>query len=361
MEKGKMKGFISKTIIRFVMTSLLVAGGVLFIPLAKINVQAASVTVNSALELSTALQNASTDSNSPTEIVIGSDFDGAALVADSGRYAVIDLNGCTIGVNDPSTLIRGTLTITGSGIINLSNYTSIVIYTGGELKLFGGTINNLQDTFPAVRISSQGTFTMEGGEIKSYPAAVNLVGGTFNMIDGTITHIDGLNAYHAVTGIGGTFNKYNGTINGTMDLTGTSFNQISSPPSGGGTVTSQPVSSQVTSSEDNSQENTNPNSKYDYYLDELTEKFDEAIASGTPQTIYWSEGTALPSTVMKLLKENPQITLIFNYYYEGVYYSVTLSGKYIEIDPEIPWYGPLYLYGKYTKYSKASTNGFPRN
>ena len=92
------------------------------------------------------------------------------------------------------------------------------------------------------------------------------------------------------------------------------------------------------------------------YLDALYKAIRRAIDIGGPQTVYWNEGTALPSTVMKLLKENPQITLIFNYTYMNKDYSVALPGSKVEVDPEIPWYGPLYLYGKY---GSLKANGVP--
>ena len=37
-------------------------------------------------------------------------------------------------------------------------------------------------------------------------------------------------------------------------------------------------------------------------------------------------------------------------------YSVALPGSKVEVDPEIPWYGPLYLYGMY---GSLKANGVP--
>lgn len=90
------------------------------------------------------------------------------------------------------------------------------------------------------------------------------------------------------------------------------------------------------------------------YLDALMKMLEEAKEAGGPQTIYWSEGTALPGPAMKFLSENPQITLVFSYTYQGLDYTVTLPGKNVKYDPNVPWCGPLYLYGLYGRYS-AST------
>ena len=90
------------------------------------------------------------------------------------------------------------------------------------------------------------------------------------------------------------------------------------------------------------------------YFDDLTSMLEIAKEAGGAQTIYWNEGTALPGPVMKFLSENPQITLVFSYTYEGLDYTVTIPGKNVKYDPNIPWCGPLYLYGMYGRYS-AST------
>ena len=54
---------------------------------------------------------------------------------------------------------------------------------------------------------------------------------------------------------------------------------------------------------------------------------------------------------MKFLEENPQITLIFDYTYEGEEFSVIISGSNVKADPEISWYGPLCLYGLFGGYN----------
>ena len=117
----------------------------------------------------------------------------------------------------------------------------------------------------------------------------------------------------------------------------------------GATVTSTPSTSQDSSEEGTVDDTPEPN-----YIDALMKMLEEAKEAGGPQTVYWSEGTALPGPAMKLLSENPQITLVFSYTYEGMDYTVTIPGKNVKYDPNVPWCGPLYLYGLYGRYS-AST------
>ena len=90
------------------------------------------------------------------------------------------------------------------------------------------------------------------------------------------------------------------------------------------------------------------------YIDALMKMLEEAKEAGGAQTVYWSEGTALPGPVMKFLSENPQITLIFSYTYQGLDYTVTLLGKNVKYDSNIPWCGPLYLYDLYGRYSASA-------
>ena len=83
------------------------------------------------------------------------------------------------------------------------------------------------------------------------------------------------------------------------------------------------------------------------YLDELYLKLNIATELGGKQTVYWNVGDSLPYDVLHFLELHEDITLIFDYTYEGVDYSVTLGGKGFEADPKVPWAGPLYLYSVY--------------
>jgi nucleoid-associated protein YgaU len=46
---------------------------------------------------------------------------------------------------------------------------------------------------------------------------------------------------------------------------------------------------------------------------------------------------------MKYLQEHPQITLVYHITYEGEEFTVTIPGARVVADPEISWYGPLWL------------------
>ncbi|MBR1861415.1 MAG: LysM peptidoglycan-binding domain-containing protein [Lachnospiraceae bacterium] len=83
------------------------------------------------------------------------------------------------------------------------------------------------------------------------------------------------------------------------------------------------------------------------YLDALRELLKSAIALGGEQTVTWNQGDALPYEIIKTLEDNPNITLVFSYSYEGKDYRVTIPGGKAKAFIEIPWYGPLYLYGTY--------------
>ncbi len=91
------------------------------------------------------------------------------------------------------------------------------------------------------------------------------------------------------------------------------------------------------------------------YLDDLSDKISENVALGGPQMIEWNEGNCLSYGIMRLLEENPQITLVYSYSYDGVDYKVTIPGKYVKTDTAIPWYGPLYLWANFGMYGENET------
>ncbi len=82
-------------------------------------------------------------------------------------------------------------------------------------------------------------------------------------------------------------------------------------------------------------------------LDNLSQMLWSAIARGGEQTVYWKEGNALSYDIMKVLEDHVQITLVFEYSYEGKDYKVTMPGSIVKAFPDITWYGPLYLYAHY--------------
>lgn len=91
------------------------------------------------------------------------------------------------------------------------------------------------------------------------------------------------------------------------------------------------------------------------YLDELRANLKAAADKGGEQTVIWDKGTALPYDVMKTLEDNPKITLVFSYTYQGLDYKVTIHGKNARAYTSIPWYGPIYLYGNYGTLKPATT------
>lgn len=90
----------------------------------------------------------------------------------------------------------------------------------------------------------------------------------------------------------------------------------------------------------------------DFY-DDLRDMIRAAIALGGERTVFWNRGNTLPYDVMKLLEDHPQVTLVFEYSYEGKDYKVTMPGSVVKAYPDIYWYGPLYLYAHYGKNEAA--------
>ena len=83
------------------------------------------------------------------------------------------------------------------------------------------------------------------------------------------------------------------------------------------------------------------------YLDPLRELLKYAISLGGERTVTWDKGTGLTYDIMKTLQDHPQLTLIFRYNFANVSYEVTIQGKDVVTDPDVPWYGPMNLYGRY--------------
>ena len=97
-----------------------------------------------------------------------------------------------------------------------------------------------------------------------------------------------------------------------------------------------------------------PEESHTDYLDELREHLKSSIALGGAQTVTWDQGTALPYDIMKTLEDNPDITLVFSYTYEGRDYKVTIPGGRAKAFIDIPWYGPVYLYVTYGMFDAQS-------
>ncbi len=297
----------------------------------------------------------------------------------------IDLNGHSIEA-DYNLYINstGTLNILDSS----DNHDGLILnhlYIGtyGTLNIFDGTVevssNNgtiTQTGGYAYIVNNYGTYTQTGGW-NSNNKTITLIpnGGVLTSQSRVYTILtsggEKLNVLPSQPGapsandtFDGWFTAADGGDRVTLDTvfthdtniyahwTNTSASSGNNPPMTPNSATSSP-STTNTSDGEVYLENPSDDSTKDY-LGVLMEKIEEAIKAGGAQTIYWNEGTALPGPVMKLLQENPQITLVFSYTYEGLDYVVTLPGKYVKYDPNVPWCGPLYLYGLYGKYGTTT-------
>ncbi len=175
----------------------------------------------------------------------------------------------------------------------------------------------------------------------TYNITFDANGGTVSPTSGTTDASDKLSSLPTPTWSGHSFSGWFTEANGgTQVTTNTVF-------SGDDTIYAHWTEPQESSQTD--------------YLDELRDKIKAAIALGGKQTIYWDQGTALPYDVMKLLEDNPDITLVFSYTYLGKDYKVTIPGAYVKTNILIPWYGPLYLYGNFGFGVPATTAVQPIN
>ncbi len=78
-------------------------------------------------------------------------------------------------------------------------------------------------------------------------------------------------------------------------------------------------------------------------------KSSAASSGGKTVTVYWNKGTSLPADVMKMLHDNPNVTLVFSYTYQGAPITLTIPGSAVVLNPAVEWYGPAYLYALYGK------------
>ena len=80
-------------------------------------------------------------------------------------------------------------------------------------------------------------------------------------------------------------------------------------------------------------------------VNSIEEKLEKAVSIGA-NLVEWNEGDTLSISTMRYLEAHPELTLQFSYTYENKDYVVYISGENI-VDENIPWYGPLYLAGKF--------------
>ena len=83
------------------------------------------------------------------------------------------------------------------------------------------------------------------------------------------------------------------------------------------------------------------------WLDDLRLQLQIAAELTGPQTVKYSGDFALSYDIMLYLVEHPDITLIYTVTYEGVDYTITISDGSVLADPNIEWYGPLWLLANY--------------
>lgn len=92
------------------------------------------------------------------------------------------------------------------------------------------------------------------------------------------------------------------------------------------------------------------------YLDPLEAMIKEAIRTGSKDPIYWDEGNILPNYIMKLLYNNPEISLDFKFTYEGVEHEIFIGPGQATND-DIECYGPLWLLARYGEKNTTAMHG----
>ena len=83
------------------------------------------------------------------------------------------------------------------------------------------------------------------------------------------------------------------------------------------------------------------------WLDDLRLQLRIADELGGPRTVTYSGDFALSYDIMLYLVEHPDITFIYTVTYEDIEYTITIPAGKAIADPEIPWYGPLWLLANY--------------
>ena len=74
-----------------------------------------------------------------------------------------------------------------------------------------------------------------------------------------------------------------------------------------------------------------------------------ASTSGKEAVAEVSGDFGLSYEIMKWLEDHPNVTLKYALIYKGADYNIVIKGGQKLADPEIPWYGPEYLIGKFAK------------
>ncbi|MCM1046280.1 MAG: LysM peptidoglycan-binding domain-containing protein [Candidatus Gastranaerophilales bacterium] len=143
------------------------------------------------------------------------------------------------------------------------------------------------------------------------------------------------------------YNNGNGTVTFTVSSFSTFVFAQESAGSGSNDDTKEPSNGSFIDSTGEVYENTDNG---DSFVSNGMEVYEEAItlaAPGAVITIPKSDGVnTLSNSVMRMLYERKDITLVMEYTYEGVDYRIVIpAGGAVYSD--IPWYGPLYLAAHY--------------
>ena len=70
--------------------------------------------------------------------------------------------------------------------------------------------------------------------------------------------------------------------------------------------------------------------------------------TGNATTVYYTGDFSLPYEIMKTLQDNPLLTLVYTFPFEGETVTVSIPGSQVVASPEIPWYGPAYLVSNFS-------------
>lgn len=89
---------------------------------------------------------------------------------------------------------------------------------------------------------------------------------------------------------------------------------------------------------------SNNSSDEDYDFTDVVEDEIESVAEGG--TVELTDTNTLSNGMMKALLARNDVTLVLRYTYEGTDYTVVIPAG-AAVDDDIPWYGPLYLAGRF--------------
>lgn len=326
---------------------------------------------------------------------------GNLIVKNSGSTGIITTSGSTIAI-----FVSNGCTVTLSQGAVISEIAQSAVFTRGVFILDGGIIEGCSTpTIPgaAIRTSASGVVNILNGTIREC-SAINSYGGGIFLIDGATLNMSGgaietctaqsgggICVGQAATGgchvsiTGGTIRNCSATSmgggmivgsNNTVNITGGTITNCNAG-TGGGIFTSNSESLNVSGTaviNENTCNSTQPSNIYCNsdgtdvpYIgstaqsvnavvskDVVENAIDNAVLNGNVCELFGI--TTLSLNEMKCLKDHPDVTLILNYVYEGVSYRVEMPGANVFVDPEISYYGPLYLNGMYGPNGRATVS-----